>query len=284
LLIHRDDRLRRLPQCLLHVAREQEVERLVGPPQLDVGLHGDGVIALEDGVQQLERGDWAALLHPAGKVVALEKARDREPSQQAEQLVGAHVQPLAVAPHLGAPRVEDLERLVLKRRRVLLDLLRGQQRALRSLAARVPDAGGEVPDDQDDGMTCILEGAQLVEHHHVAEMDIGRSRIDPELHAQRAPLLELLLERSAREDLDRAGREIALLEPRIRHRANARLTARARRGRDARGFRLDAWVLGPSATECQPIVRRPTGYATSLASHLRTRRWQHGVRRSPGTS
>ena len=111
---HRQDRLRRLAEGLLHVAAEQQVELLVGPPDLDVGLDRHRVVALEHRVEQLEHRDRLPRLHPPAEVVALEQAGDREPPHQPEQLVAAHRQPLAVAADLGALRIEHLERLLLE--------------------------------------------------------------------------------------------------------------------------------------------------------------------------
>ena len=97
--------------------------------------------------------------------------------------------------HLGALAVEHLERLVLVGLRVRVDLFGGQHRPRRVAPARVADPGGEVADDQHHPVARLLELSQLGEHHHVAQVDVGRrARIDAELHAKRLALGELLLE------------------------------------------------------------------------------------------
>src|SRR3712207_7076283 len=53
-------------------------------------------------------------------------------------------------------------------------------------SARIADPGGEVADDQHDGVPQLLELAQLLEHHRVAEVDVRRGGIQPELHAHRS--------------------------------------------------------------------------------------------------
>ena len=121
-----------------------------------------------------------------------------------------HVEPLAVAPQLEPRRVvvEDLERLLLVGAGVRLDLLDGQHRPQLGAPARVPDARGEVADDQHDHVAGVLEVAQLAQHDRVPEVDVGRRRVDPQLHAQRAPEGQLALERARRQDLRGPARQL----------------------------------------------------------------------------
>ena len=72
--------------------------------------------------------------------------------------------------------------------RVAVDLLGLEHRAQRGLPGRVADPRGEVADDQDDRVPGVLELAQLLQHDHVAEVDVGRRRVDAELHPQRPAL------------------------------------------------------------------------------------------------
>ena len=80
---HGQDRLRRLAVGGLDVAAEEQVELLVGPPELDVGLDRDRVVALQQRVEQLQRGDRRVRRQPLLEVVALEQARHRRLRQQA---------------------------------------------------------------------------------------------------------------------------------------------------------------------------------------------------------
>ena len=57
---HRQDALLRLAVGALDVAPEQQVERLVGAAELDVGAHRDRVVALHQRVEQLEDRDRRA--------------------------------------------------------------------------------------------------------------------------------------------------------------------------------------------------------------------------------
>ncbi len=50
-------------------------------------------------------------------------------------------------------------------------------------------------------MPLLLKLGQLGEHDHVAEMDVGGGRIDPQLHPERLALGELLLECAIRQGL-----------------------------------------------------------------------------------
>jgi hypothetical protein len=185
---HRQDRLLGLAVGALDVAPEQQVELLVGAAELDVGVHGDRVIALQQRVEQLEHRDRLACREAFGEVVALEQLRDRRRAQQREQLDHRHVQPLAVAPHLQqlGIGVEDLQRLLLEGGGVGVDLRLAEHRAQARAPRGVPHARGVVADDQHDTVTGVLELAQLAQHDRVTEVDVRRGRIDAELHAQLA--------------------------------------------------------------------------------------------------
>ena len=82
-------------------------------------------------------------------------------------------------------RIEDLEDLLLVGLRVGLDLLARQRRPRRVAAGRVADQSGEVADQEHDFVAEALELAHLVDQHGVAEMQIGRGRIETRLDAQR---------------------------------------------------------------------------------------------------
>ncbi len=65
-------------------------------------------------------------------------------------------------------------------------------------------------------MARVLKGAQLVEHHHVAEVDVGRRGVDPQLHPQRPLGLELLREPALGQRVDGALHEAPGLRLRLR--------------------------------------------------------------------
>ena len=197
------------------------------PPSSTSASHRHRVVALQQRVEQLEHRDRLAGRQPFGEVVALEQLRGGRRAQQREQLDHRHVQPLAVAPHLQAlgVRVEDPQRLLLEGRRVGLDLLRGEHRAQARAPRGVADARGVVADDQHHPVPGVLELAQLAQHDRVAEVDVGRGRVDPELDAQRPAL----------------GARACAASPRAPPRAGCRRRSRPARRRAAQRPRRPRW-------------------------------------------
>ena len=108
----------------------------------------------------------------------------------AKSCLHRHVEPLGVEADLDQLGVgeQDPARLLLVGARVGVDLLARQRRPRVGAAARVADARCVVADDQHDAVTEVLELAQLLEHDGVAEVDVGRGRIDTELDPQRPAL------------------------------------------------------------------------------------------------
>ena len=56
-------------------------------------------------------------------------------------------------------------------------------------AGRVADRGGEIPDEQNSLMAKFLELAQFLNSHGMAQVDVRRSRVHAQLHAQGRPSL-----------------------------------------------------------------------------------------------
>jgi hypothetical protein len=94
-----------------------------------------------------------------------------------------------------------------------LDLRRGEHRTHARSPGGVSDPGGEVADDQNDPVSGVLEFAQLAQQDRVTEVNVGRGRVDPELHPQRSVLLargpKLLRQRPRRQDVDGVARQPA---------------------------------------------------------------------------
>ena len=176
----------------LDVAREQQVEGLVGAAELDVGAHGHRVVALHERIEQLEDRDRRPRGPALGEVVALEQLGDGRRARQAEEVLHAHVQPLGVEADLEQLGIveEHLEGLLLVGAGVGVDLLARQHRARRRAAARIADARGVVAHDQDHAVAQVLELAQLLQHDGVAEVDVrapsGRGRAWPAAGGPRA--------------------------------------------------------------------------------------------------
>ena len=81
--------------------------------------------------------------------------------------------------------IEDLEDLLLVGPGVRFDLLARQRRTRRVAPGRIADHSGEVADQKRDFVTEVLELPHLVDEHGVAEMQVGRGRIEARLDAQR---------------------------------------------------------------------------------------------------
>ena len=156
------------------------------PPSSTSRAHRHRVVALQQRVEQLEDRDRLVGGVALGEVVALEQLGHGGRAREPEQLLHRHVEPLAVAAHLGALGVEHGERLALERLGVAVDLRRVELRAGGRAAARVAHARGVVADDQHHGVAEVLELAQLAQHDRVAEVDVRRGGVDPELDPQGA--------------------------------------------------------------------------------------------------
>ena len=98
---------------LHHRAPGEQVVELVGAAELDVRLDRDRVVRLHERVEQLGDRDRVPGGDPLREVVALEQLGHGQRPRQAHDVgEGELREPLAVEPHLGAVRVEDLHRLV----------------------------------------------------------------------------------------------------------------------------------------------------------------------------
>jgi hypothetical protein len=149
-----------------------------------------------EGIEELEHGDRATGRVALREVVPLEELRDGRRAREREELLRAHVEPFPVAPDLEPVRVvvEDGERLLLVCARVRVDVGARERWPRARTAARVADARGVVPDDEDDPVTEVLELPQLLQDDRVAEVDVGGGRVEAELDAQRSPCPSGLLE------------------------------------------------------------------------------------------
>ena len=199
----RDDDLRLEPVVRHDVAPGEEVVQLVGASDLDVRLDRHRVVRLHRRVQQLGQRDRLAGGEPLREVVALEQPRHRQRPRQPHRLgERERREPLPVEPELGPPRIEDAYDLLAKALRVRIQLVVGEDGPLGRAPGRVADTRGVVPDDEHDRVTGVLPLAQPVEDDREPEVDVGRGRVDTELHPQRSACLELLLEPIRRENMD----------------------------------------------------------------------------------
>ena len=75
-------------------------------------------------------------------------------------------------------------------RALACNLLRRKRRTCRVAPGRITDQSSEVADEKDDLVPEVLELAHLVDEHGVAEVQIGRGRIEARLDSQRLAALE----------------------------------------------------------------------------------------------
>ncbi len=190
---HGEYALRRLPVVPLQFAPHQQVEFLVGAAQLEVGLERDGIVALHQRVDEFMDGDGLAGLVALAEIVALQHLRHGVGGRQLDQVDRAEfVHPGGVEHDFGLGRVEHFEHLVAITLRIGKHLLTRQRRAGGVLAGGVADHAGEVADQEQGVVPQVLQLAHLVEQHGVAEVQVGRGRVETGLDAQRTPLFELL--------------------------------------------------------------------------------------------
>ena len=127
-----------------------------------------------------------ARLEAVMEVVALHHAGHGVAAGQLDHAARTQrVAPLAVVADLGFGRVQYQAGLTVVGLGVHLDLLGGERRARTVAAGRVANHAGEVTDQKDHRVAQILQLAHLVEHHGVADVDVRRCRVQPQLDAQR---------------------------------------------------------------------------------------------------
>ena len=120
------------------------------------------------------------------KVVALHHARHRVFGGQLDHAGGTQgLAPFAVVADLGLGRVQHHAGLAVVGFGIELDLLGREGRARAVAARRIADQAGEIPDEEDHLVAQILQLPHLVQHHGVADVDVGRGGVQPQLDAQR---------------------------------------------------------------------------------------------------
>lgn len=130
--------------------------------------------------------DRDAALEAFREVLAFEDPRDRVARRELDHPVGAERhRPLAVVADLGLVAVEHQRGLFEVSLRVRLDLLARERRARRVAAGRIADQRREIADQEDHRVPEVLQLAHLVQHDRMADVDVGRGRVEPELDAQR---------------------------------------------------------------------------------------------------
>ena len=160
-LAHDDRNQRRLAERLLQLApRHHDVEELILPADLHVGLHRAGVVSLHQRVKHLVQVDRLAFFQAAREVVPRQELLHgeilRQPDNVAEIQLG---QPFVITAHNGLGRIENLERLRLVGPRVFLDFVRRELSPGLFHVRRIADQARERPDQEGDLVAEVLKMA-----------------------------------------------------------------------------------------------------------------------------
>ena len=174
--------------CLaLKIASDEVVEKLVVASEFHIGLDGDGIVALENGVLKLCEADGDALFVSFGEVVAFEHAGDIDLAVEAKEIeAGEFGEPFSVAADFGFLGIEDFEDLVSVGFGVLLDGFGIEGWAGFGAPGGIADAGGIIADDDDGEMASVLELADFGEDESVAEVEVGGGGIETKFDAEGA--------------------------------------------------------------------------------------------------
>lgn len=203
---HSEDDLRALPDLLLQLAPDEEVEELVGSAELDVGLDGDGVVGLEEGVEHFGDGDGALGFVALGEVVAVEELVDREAGREADDVGERELaEPLALVDGAGFVRVDDLEELAHIGFGVGLDVVGAEHRSGVGLAGGVADLGCPVADDEGEFVAEVLELAEFAEADDVAEVEVWPAGVEAHFETEGLAFAEAGDEFGLRDDLGDAA-------------------------------------------------------------------------------
>ena len=130
-------------------------------------------------------GNRFLFLKPLVKVLPLQQLRHRVLRHQPHKIIGrerAHPPPVEIDHRLL--RVKNLENLRFIGLRILLNLLTAERRTRRRAPRRIADHPGEIANQKDRRVPQILKVLELPQHHGMPQMQIGSSRVHPQLHAQ----------------------------------------------------------------------------------------------------
>lgn len=174
--------------CLaLKIASDEVVEKLVVATEFHVGLDGDGVVTLKDGVLKFGEADGDAFFVAFGEVVAFEHAGDIDLAVEAKEIEAGELgEPFSVAADFGFLGIEDFEDLVGVGFGVLLDGFGIEGWAGFGAPGGIADAGGIIADDDDSEMASVLKLADFGEDESVAEVEVGGGGVETEFNTEGA--------------------------------------------------------------------------------------------------
>ena len=171
----------------MNLPSHEEVELLIRPPELDVGLEGDRVVGLKEGVEKLMETDRDSRLVPLQVVVSFEDSGHGVLGGKADHVFQVHLaQPLGVELDDGLLGVQNLEDLALIGLGVFQNLLFRQGGAGLVPAGRVSDERREVSDQKDNPVAEDLEVAQFAQEHRMTKVDVRSGGVEAGLDRQGA--------------------------------------------------------------------------------------------------
>jgi len=180
-----EDDLRFLACLALKVASDEVVEELVVATEFHVGVDGDGVVALENGILKFCEADGDALFVAFGEIVAFEHSGDIDLAVEAKEIEAGELgEPFSVAADLGFLGIEDFENLVGVGFGVLLDGFWIEGWAGFGASGGIADASSVISDDDDGEMASVLELADFGEDESVAEVEVRGGGIETEFDAE----------------------------------------------------------------------------------------------------
>jgi hypothetical protein len=180
-----EDDLRFLSCLALKIASDEVVEELIVTAEFHIGVDGDGVVALKDGVLKFGEADGDALFVAFGEIVAFEHAGDIDLAVEAKEIkAGEFGEPFAIAADFGFLGIEDFKDLVGVGFGVLLDGFGIEGWAGFGASGGIADASGVISDDDDGEMASVLELADFGEDESVAEVEVGGGGVETEFDAE----------------------------------------------------------------------------------------------------
>jgi hypothetical protein len=186
----RHDHLGGLPEHFLQFTAQQQIEQLVRAAQFDIRLDHDGIVGLDQRIEEFHQRDGLLRGISLGEIVAGEHLRHRHMRGETDHLLEAHRRkPLRIEPDFRFGRVENFEHLFFIGLGVGLDLFLGQGFSRLRTARGIADHAGKIADDKHHRVSAVLKFAQLVQPDHMPQMDVGRGGIGAVFDAERAAFL-----------------------------------------------------------------------------------------------
>ena len=178
--------MRFLSILALKLAPDKQIEFLVRPTQLQIGLQCHRIVPLHQRIQQLVNGNRITVPEPLGKIIALHDPCQRVLRSQLDHSSCAEtVAPLGVITDFRLFRIENETGLRKIGHGIFLDLFAGQRWPRDIPAAWITDHGSEIADQENNDMSQILQLTHFVQHNRMAQMEIRCRRVQSQLDPKR---------------------------------------------------------------------------------------------------